>query len=326
MLPIRITLRAATGIAALALALPAAAQSDTLPPLPGAAPEVGSQITPMSAAERQTLPAEYRSLPAGGETTTTIVGDDGVETITRTRRITASAPAGTATYPAAYQGPAQGQPTYYQTAYAPTSYPAPAHGPAYSYAPVVLDREQWITECERRTDGRNDSDKGTIIGGLLGAIGGGFAGYELAAAGEALGSTLIGVGVGGLAGMLIGSLFDDDDEERYDCEAALDAYLDQYGQDGARIASRTIPVQATAPIAYPAYVYAYSQQPAYYPAPQTVTVVPVTTYQQQRVIVRETVREEAVPGAVRSIPAAPAPLPQPVRIPQPAPSPKMIKN
>ncbi|MEO0699886.1 MAG: hypothetical protein AAFY81_09245, partial [Pseudomonadota bacterium] len=102
----------------------------------------------------------------------------------------------------------------------------------------------------------------------------------------------------------------------------LKAYLDQYGKYGARYASRTIaapaPVAYAPQPAYPAYGYGYTQAPAYYPPQQTVVLVPVTTYQQQRVVVRETVREEMVPGAARAIPPAPTP--------QTAPSPKMIKT
>lgn len=309
--PIRTSLRTASGIAALALSLPALAQSDDLPPLP--------ELAPMSAAEAQTLPPEYRSLPVEQEVTTTSVDANGIETITRTRRITSSAP---------IEASAQSPRAYYQPAYAPAAYAQPVYAGSYGYAPVVLDREQWIAECDRRTEGRSKDETGSIIGGLLGAIGGGIAGHELAAAGEALGSTLIGVGVGGIAGILIGSLFNEDDEDRYDCEAALDAYLDQYGENGVRFASRTIPAPAPVAPAYqayaPTYGYGYSQPPAYYyPPQQTMAMVPVTTYQQQRVIVRETVREETVPGAARTIPPA---APVPVPAPQPQPSPKMIKN
>jgi hypothetical protein len=124
--------------------------------------------------------------------------------------------------------------------------------------------------------------------------------------------TVLGVGGGGLIGGLLGSLFDgDDDEDRYDCEAALDAYLSQYGTPGPRIASREIAYPAYAQsYAYPAYSYGYS----YAPPPQMV-LVPVRSEVQQQVVVRETERYETynVPGASRVIPG-------------PRPSPKMIKN
>lgn len=331
---IRTTLYTATGIAALALALPAAAQDDGLPALPelppigagavsaqGAGP-VWVEKAPMSQDEIRALPAEYRNLAVGEESSSTAVGADGVETITRTRRIEARAPAATA-----YQTE-----TYYQAA--PVAY-QPAYA-GVAGAPIVLDRASWIEECERRTRGRDRNSTGTIIGGLLGAIGGGVLGNRLWDS-ERLAGTLIGGGVGGLAGALIGSLFNGDKKDAlYDCEAALTTYLDQYGQyGGARIASRVIP--APAPVAYqgyPAYSYGYGYaQPGYYQPQPTMVMVPVTTYQQQRVLVRETTREETyeAPAAVRNVPAPapvarPVPLPAPTRVPAPLPSPKLIKN
>ncbi|MEM6857105.1 MAG: hypothetical protein AAF559_04465 [Pseudomonadota bacterium] len=312
----------ATAATAFVLSVPAAAQDETLPPLPELQP-VESVSAPMTQAEVSELPPEYQSLPVETEISETFTGVDGVEVVTRTRRITA---------PAALQAqaaiPAQATAPNAQNAYYQAGYAQPAY-PAAGYPPIVLDEENWIAECERRTAGRSDKEKGGIIGGLLGAIGGGIAGNQLAAAGEALGGTLIGVGVGGLAGVLLGNLIaGDGDEDDYDCEGVLNAYLDQHGKYGTRFASRTIPAPAPAPVAYapqpayPAYGYGYTQAPTYYPPQQTVVLVPITTYQQQRVVVREEVREELVPGAAREIPPAPAPQPAPV----PAPSPKMIKN
>jgi len=339
MQPIRTSLRLATGLAAtgaaLALTVPAAAQADTLPPLPELPPVAGPSVstnasqptdpqpvspqptTPgstMTEAEIDTLPPEYRSLPVGGELSEKTVGADGVETITRTRRIASSAPAQTTQYGEAYT-----QQAYGQTVYAPVT-----------QAPVVFEREQWIAECNRRTNGRSERDKGGIIGGLLGAVGGGILGNRIAD-GERLGGTLIGAGVGGLAGLLLGNLIGGGKKnDRYDCEAALDGYLIQYGKHGARFASRTI----AAPVAYaqPVQSYAYAPAPAYYqPQPQMV-MVPVYYQQQQRIIVREEVREEVVPGATRYIPP-PAPSPKMIKSAPPAPAPvyaprpvKMSKN
>lgn len=264
-------------LAALALALPALANSQNYSDLP--------PLAPMSEAEVRSLPAEYRTAPAATrtvtETTETTIDANGVETITRTRRID---------LPAAPQG------------YAPT------------YAPVVFEREQWLDECRRRTAGKDKDDTGAIIGGLLGAIAGGFAGYEIAGVGDRVLGTVLGVGGGGLIGGLLGSLFDgDDDADRYDCDAALDTYLSQYGTPaaypGARIASREIafPAAPAYGYGYPAYGYAY--------APPQMVMVPVRSEVQQQVVVRETERYETytVPGAARIIPA-------------PRPSPKMIKG
>jgi hypothetical protein len=168
----------------------------------------------------------------------------------------------------------------------------------------VFERQQWIDECRRRTRGQNRDNTGLIIGGLLGAIGGGIAGYEIAGVGDRVLGTVLGVGGGGLIGSLLGSLFDGDDDDKYDCEAALDAYLSQYGAPGARIASREIAYPAYGP----GYGYAYPQGYTYAPPPQVV-LVPVRTQVQQQVVVRETVRDESytVPGATRIIDPAPRP-------------------
>ncbi|OBV10753.1 hypothetical protein [Erythrobacter dokdonensis] len=276
-------------LAAFALALPALAQAQDYSDLP--------PLAPLSEAEVRTLPPEYRTAPAAAgqvvQTTETVTNVDGVETITRTRRIELPAE------------PAQGavRQTY---GYAPAM--------AYAPAPVVFERDQWIEECRRRTAGRSKNDTGTIIGGLLGAIAGGFAGYEIAGAGDRVLGTALGIGGGSLLGGLIGSLFNGDKKKNlYDCEAALDSYLTQYGAPTTRIASRTIPY-APYPSA-PAYTYGYGYPASYgysYAPPPQMVMVPVRSEMQQQVVVRETVREESytVPGAARMIPA---------------PSPKMIK-
>jgi hypothetical protein len=277
-------------LVALTLAVPAQAQNyDDMPPL-----------APLSEAEVRSLPAEYRTAPVTSQVTSHVTETreiiDGVETITRTRRIDLPAAPPRGPMP---QGQAHG--------YAPAM--------AYAPAPVVFERDQWLDECRRRTRGQNKDDTGTIIGGLLGAIAGGFAGYEIAGAGDRVLGTALGVGGGSLLGGLLGSLFNGRDEDRYDCEAALDAYLTQYGTPGTRVASREIayapyPAQYSYGYGYPAYGYAPAY--AYTPPPQMV-MVPVRSQVQQQVVVRETVREEryAAPGAARLIPA---------------PSPKMIKG
>ncbi len=308
-----ITRRTITGIAvaAAAVALPSAAQA---------------QVTvPMGADEVQTLPPEYRTGPALQNGTETTIGADGVETITRTRRIESSVP-----YPGAaptHQAYSQDYAEDYAQDYGHTYAPAPTYAPAGYAQASVFERDQWIDECERRTNGRGDGEKGGIIGGLLGAITGGIIGNRIFDS-ERLGGTLLGAGVGGLGGALLGSLIGGgrDDRGEYDCEAALDSYLSQYGQTGPRIASRTIAAPAyqtyaPAPQGYYTYAPAYHQQYTYAP-PQQVVYVPVQVQQQQRVIVRETVREELVPGAARTIPA-PAPVAQPA--PRPAP-PRYIKG
>ena len=295
--------------------------------LVAASPAMAQADVTLTEGEVEELPFELRSAPVPatnaapmpgetlGETEEIIIGEDGVETIVRTRYITPRT--ASRTIPARNQAAPLGY------------YPAPQ--------PVVFEREQWLEECRRRIDGRNKKERGGIIGGLLGAITGGIIGNRVAD-GDRLAGTLIGGGVGGLAGAAIGSLVDGkDDDAGYDCEAAFDNYLNQNGRlvsgPAPRIASRTIPA--------PAYTYpAYAPAPAYYgygagcgcyqpQAFQQNVLVPVQYEQRQRVIVRERVTEEMVPVTrERTIPPPLPPRlikdPAPVA---PAPRPvKMIKN
>lgn len=261
--------------AGLMLASAAAAQTQPLPSLP-----------PLSPAEVSTLPPEYRTAPAMTDRTERTIGADGVETITRTRYIAAPG-----------------------AAMAPTQMPQPMPYPGahqammpmgYGMQPVVFDRAQWIEECRRRTAGQSRNNVGTIIGALLGAIGGGVGGNLIAGAGDKVLGTVIGAVGGGLGGGLIGSLFNGRKRNRYDCEAALNEYMSQ-GVPVQRFASREIPMAYAAP----AYGYPVMMQPSYaygYAPPQQV-LVQTQTQQAQQVVVRETVREEVVPGAARVIPA-----------------------
>lgn len=293
--PLRILV--SLGVAMPVLALPGLAHAQNYSDLP--------PLNPMSDAEVRSLPPEYRQAPIVTQTNETVTTADGVETTTRTRRIEARRPAQVSGY-----APQQGYiPNYPQTAYVP----------APGTAPIVFERQQWLDECRRRTQGRSNDETGLIIGGLLGAIVGGVAGYEIAGAGERVLGTALGVGGGGLIGGLLGSLFGGGKKKnRYDCEAALDGYLTQYGAPGTRIASREI---AYAPYpGGPAYSYGYGYPAGYsygyaYAPPPQIVMVPVRSEVQQQVVVRETIREETytVPGAVREIPA-------------PQPSPKMIKR
>ena len=111
----------------------------------------------MSVSEVDALPPEYRTGPVVTDVTETSVDADGVETITRIRRIETTSPR----YGShAHQAHAE---TY-------AFRKLPAHG--YAPAASVFERDQWISECERRTNGRDNREKGGIIGGLLGAIAG----------------------------------------------------------------------------------------------------------------------------------------------------------
>ena len=279
------SLGVSTCVLSLVLSAPVFAQAQPLPPLPQRPTVADSDrqapITPLTDEEIRALPLEYQGRiysadapPVAnpnldGETITRSIGDDGIETITRTREIPARSNAAGAGVGA--------QPTSAYAATPSASTPAPAGS-------NVLEREQWLEECKRRTQNQGGGTDGGKVGGLLGAIGGGAAGYGLA--GETLGGTLLDAGVGGIASLLLGRLIAGDGrEEPFDCEAALDGHLDQHTQQQERIASRSIPGQDGAPASAP-------------PAQPAGTVVPVVTYQQQHVIIRETetVREELIPG------------------------------
>ena len=316
------------GLIAASLTLPTALSAqNTLPALP--------DIEPMGAQEASTLPSDLRTAPvpanrvndtyrsATGAVTT--VGPDGVETITRTRRIERAAmpaahTAGQATaYSGEYGGEYGGEYSGgYSSEYGEAGYGQP-YGHSYGYAPAaqVFSREDWIEECEDRTRGSSGKEKGGIIGGLLGAVAGGIIGNR-AFDSERLGGTLLGAGVGGLGGALLGSLIGGgrNDRGEYDCEAALDGYLTQHAH-GGRFATRSIPAPVYAAPVHAAPVYAapvYAAPQYYYAPPQQVVYVPVEYQQRRRVIVRETVREEVVPGATRQIPApAPLPAPRPIK-------------
>jgi len=311
------------GLTTAAMALPSTAVAQDFMP----------DIQPISIEETRELPIELQTAPrpasspdlpsSNGET---VIGPDEVETITRTRRITRSAPiARTLANTVTREEYESELPPLPQSQVHSNRGYAPVHAGHYShaYAPgaQVFQREQWIAECERRTDGQRGRRKGGIIGGLLGAIAGGIIGNRVWDS-ERLGGTLIGIGAGGIGGALLGSLIGGgrNDRGEYDCGAALDAYLSQYAIGGPRIAARTIPAPDpvySAPV-YARPAYAYAQPQYYYAPPQQITYVPIEYQQRQRVIVRETVREEVIPGARRTIPAPP---PAPVTRPLPAPRP-----
>lgn len=280
-------------ISAIALGTPAAAQNVTrvqpgatyVETLPPETPTLGSPVSVSPSAGTSTFKEERT------------IGPDGVETITRTRTI---------------RGPASG-----------VSIMQPQMG-VYPYpvapAPLVVEREQWLNECNRRIDGRSEKEKAQILGGLLGAIGGGILGNVLSDGN--LGGTLAGAGAGGLAGVGLASLVTGGKKgDRYDCEAALDGYMNYYGQHGAM---RTIPY----PYPPAGYQYAYTGQYGYSAGcgcqqPQ-MALIPIRTEVRQRVIEREVVKEILVPGERVIDPPKPTPIkPTPVKPSKPT---KLIKQ
>jgi hypothetical protein len=180
--------------------------------------------------------------------------------------------------------------------YVEGAYPAPY--PPQAYAPAGFDRDRWLADCHDRIRGVDARDRGGVIGGLLGAIGGGVIGNRAWDRHRTAG-TLLGAGVGGLAGLAVGSPIGAAGERRHDDDCAY--YLDEY--------TTGYPGFATYQCygAYPGYGYGYS----------SYALVPVLIAVPQRQVIRETVTEEWVdePVRTRSIPprrhhAAPAPAPR----------------
>lgn len=257
---------------------------------------------PVLAQDSGPIPAEYQQVPAEYAQTSTETVDDGVETITRTRWIRREA--------ARDIDP---------MAKATDDVPPHSHynQGGYGAYPVAFDRETWLAECYARTRGVEREKKGGIIGALLGAITGGIIGNRVWDS-ERLAGTLIGGVGGGLAGAAIGSAIDSGrsrDDERYDCDAALDRYMSGASYPAGRLASRSIPaygygyapVMAYAPIYAPAYAY----------APQQMTMIETREEIPQQVIVRESVREEWYEemGSERIIEEVPVPGPSPKVVP-----------
>ena len=131
-------------------------------------------------------------------------------------------PAPPAAYPAPYPPAPHPQAQYHDAA---MEYHAP-HGlpPMPSLGYTEAERDGWLADCRAQYYGEGRK-KGGLIGGLLGAIGGGILGHEVTDGNRTrrIGGTLIGAGVGGLAGLAIGAAIGgaSDDERIDDCEAYL---------------------------------------------------------------------------------------------------------
>ena len=84
---------------------------------------------------------------------------------------------------------------------------------------TMLEREAWLADCRLLMadaggyyDGYYEEENdGGLVGGLIGLIGGGFAGNRIADGDRLLG-TVIGAGIGGLAGAVIGAAIDGDSD------------------------------------------------------------------------------------------------------------------
>src|SRR3990167_2098035 len=115
----------------------------------------------------------------------------------------------------------------------PEAYPtAPGLPPMPNLGYTHDDRKAWLADCRTPYYGEGKK-KGGIIGGVLGAVTGGIIGHEVTngSSTRRLGGTLIGAGVGGLAGLAIGAMIGaaSDDKKIDECEAYLRRYEGSYG-------------------------------------------------------------------------------------------------
>jgi len=140
----------------------------------------------------------------------------------------------------------------YGYAPAPQQYGYASAAPQSGYLPgggqlVAFDRNAWLEECSARLSTYEDSDRGQVLGGLIGAAAGGLIGNRVAGRGDRLGGTLIGAGTGALAGLAVGDAIDDRNDARsgrsgYDeCRAYLDDYMNRASNNPAPMT--TVPGQ-----------------------------------------------------------------------------------
>lgn len=112
---------------------------------------------------------------------------------------------------------------------------------------VSFDRNVWLEECSSRLSTYEDSDRGQVLGGLIGAAAGGLLGNRVAGSGNRLGGTLIGAGTGALAGLAVGDAIDDRNDARNsrsgyeECRAYLDDYMNRASNNPAPVT--TVPGQ-----------------------------------------------------------------------------------
>lgn len=165
-------------------------------------------------------------------------------------------PAPTVPYAAAAVAyPAPGAAAPYHDPYA-----APGLPPLPTLGYTEAERDAWLADCRAQYYGEGRR-RGGVIGGLLGAVGGGILGHEVTGGSRTrrIGGTLIGAGVGGLAGLAIGAAIGAaGDEERIDeCEAYLRHYAGGYSGYGYGYHGYTtvmVPVQVRTAYAYSAPV------------------------------------------------------------------------
>ena len=130
---------------------------------------------------------------------------------------------------------------------------------------VQFDRATWLEECRARLDTyENESERGEILGALIGGAAGGLLGNRIAGSGSRTAGTLIGAGAGAVGGALLGDALESRKRAGSDSAAQCQAYLDDYMR------------QATASAGSVAY-----SQPGQY------MLLPVTVEVPQRAVYRD---------------------------------------
>ena len=136
-------------------------------------------------------------------------------------------------------GQAPAAPVHYGYGYQPGYAGASTYLPAGAQV-VAFDRNAWLDECRARLDTyETDSDRGEIIGALVGAGVGGLIGNRVAGSGNRTAGTLIGAGAGALVGMAAGDAIEDRNRARRDSYGHCEAYLDDYMQRATANATTT---------------------------------------------------------------------------------------
>lgn len=182
----------------------------------------------------------------------------------------------------------------------------PAQGTYYAPQPryTAEQREAWFEECLATRQIGVRRNRGTAIGGTVGAVAGGVVGHEIAGEDDETVGTLVGAGVGALAGAAIRRAVGAD-ADRDSALAECGGYWAQYEQ-GQGVAGTGYGHGGHAPApyghgAYPAPGYGYA-----YPYPYPVVWVRVPIVTERRGCGCERVIEEWV----EETPAPPPPRPR----------------
>lgn len=135
---------------------------------------------------------------------------------------------------------------------------------------VQFDREAWLAECRNRLATYDETDRGRILGALVGGAIGGVTGNRIAGDGNRLLGTVVGTGLGAAAGSVIGDAIDDARDVPASPYGECEAYLDDYMESALSGEFRRVP--------------------SYYG--QEYMLVPVTVSEPQKAVYREVTPSE----------------------------------